>query len=111
MTKPEEYFHQLTTEIPEVASGNMFGAACMKTSNGKSAAMFWKECIVVKLHGPAFDEALRLKGACLFEPMEGRPMKEWVQIPYAHKAKWKKFALASAELVKELKKKTAAKKR
>ncbi len=51
----------------------------MKTTNGKSAAMFWKDNIVVKLSEGPFKEALSLEGAKLFEPMEGKPMKEWVQ--------------------------------
>jgi hypothetical protein len=111
MTKAEEYFCELTKEIPDVKPGKMFGALCMKTSNGKSAAMFWKDNIVVKLKGESFEEAMSLDGAQLFEPMQGRPMKEWVQIPFAYKDKWKKFAHISAEAVKTLKKKITAKKK
>ncbi|HMH33329.1 MAG TPA: hypothetical protein VK543_09885 [Puia sp.] len=103
MTKAEEYFGQLSKEIPGVKPGKMFGALCMKTANGKSAAMFWKDNLVVKLQGDALKEAMRLKGAKLFEPMEGRPMKEWVQIPFAFKGKWKELAITSAESVKTLK--------
>ena len=88
----------------------MFGALCMKTPNGKSAAMFWKDNIVVKLTGKSLDDAMRLNGSKLFEPMEGRPMKEWVQISFDFKDEWKKFTLISAKSVKELKNKTAKKK-
>ena len=88
----------------------MFGGLCMKTPNGKSAAMFCKENIVVKLTGESLQDAMSLGGSKLFEPMEGRPMKEWVQIPFSYKDKWKKFALLSAATVKELKKKVAKKK-
>src|SRR5438045_3227109 len=100
MTKAEEYFHKLTKEIPGVVPGKMFGALCMKTPNGKLAAMFWKDNIVVKLTGDEHSDALSLDGAELFEPMKGRPMKEWVQIPFEYKSKWKKFATISAEGVK-----------
>ena len=110
MTKAEAYFNDLTAEIPDVTAGKMFGALCMKTPNGKSAAMFWKDHIVVKLEGDAWNEAMSLDGAQLFEPMEGRPMKEWVQIPFDYKDQWKKFAVLSAESVKLLEKKTPKKK-
>ena len=110
MTKAEEFFSELTKQIPDVKPGKMFGALCMKTLNGKSAAMFWKDNIVVKLTGESLSDARSLDGSKLFEPMEGRPMKEWVQIPFEYKDKWKKFALLSAISVKELKKKTSGKK-
>ncbi|MFI5222006.1 MAG: hypothetical protein ACHQK8_06760 [Bacteroidia bacterium] len=104
MSAAIELFNKICKEIPDVKDGKMFGAACIKTPNGKAGAMFWKDCIVVKLDGENFKEALSLDGSKLFEPMEGRPMKEWVQIPFSHKSKWKKFAVASVEGVKKLKK-------
>lgn len=111
MTTAEEFFIRLTSEIPNVKEGKMFGALCMKTPNGKSAAMFWKDNIVVKLSKEPLEEALNLEGAKLFEPMESRPMKEWVQIPFAHKDKWKRFANISVALVLALKKKMPVKKK
>jgi hypothetical protein len=69
MTKAEEYFNELTIQIPNVKPGKMFGALCMKTPNGKSSAMFWKDNIVVKLQGDLLTEALSLDGAQPFEPM------------------------------------------
>ena len=110
MTKAEEFFNKLTEQIPDVKPGKMFGAICMKTPNGKSAAMFWKNNIVVKLTGESLNDAMSLDGSKHFEPMEGRPMKEWVQIPFDYKDRWKQFALMSAESVKELKKKVTKKK-
>jgi hypothetical protein len=104
MTKAETLFHEIAAEIPDVKEGKMFGSLCIKTPNGKSGAMFWKDNIVVKLQSDELSEALSLDGVTLFEPMEGRPMKEWVQIPYAHKGVWKKLALSSVESVRKLKK-------
>jgi hypothetical protein len=104
MTEVEEFFNELIKEIPGVKSGKMFGSMCMKTPNGKSGAMLWHDNIVVKLEGVIFTEALELEGSKLFEPMEGRPMKEWVQIPFVHQDKWKKFALISSAAVALLKK-------
>jgi hypothetical protein len=104
MNKAEELFKQLATDIPELKEGKMFGAACLKTPGGKSAAMFWKDCIVVKLQGGDHAEAMALKGSKLFEPMDDRPMKEWVQITYANKDKWERFAKISADAVRKFKK-------
>ena len=83
----------------------------MKTPNGKSAAMFWKNNIVVKLNGNNLQEALSLDGTQAFEPMEGKPMKEWVQIPFDYKDKWKYFAIISADNVRKLKSKGSTKKK
>ena len=110
MTKPEIYFNDLIKEIRDVTPGKMFGTLCMKTPNGKSAAMCWQDNLVVKLQGDSLKEAMSLGGTKLFEPMEGGPMKEWVQIPFVYKDEWKKFALLSVESVKLLPKKTAKKK-
>lgn len=104
MTNAEEYFKELQKEIPDVKPGKMFGSLCLKTPNGKSAAMLWHDNIIVKLEGATSDEAMSLEGARTFEPMEGRPMNGWVQIPFTHKDKWKKFALISASSVAKLKK-------
>jgi hypothetical protein len=110
MSNAEIFFTELSKNISGVKPGKMFGAACMKTPNGKSAAMFWKDNIVVKLRGADLDEAVHLSGAKLFEPMEGRPMKEWVQIPFKYKDKWKDYAILSRDVVKMDKKKTSKKK-
>lgn len=49
MNEAEKLFHKLGEEIADVKPGKMFGAACLKTPNGKSGAMFWKDGIIVKL--------------------------------------------------------------
>jgi len=111
MTKAETFFNELTKEIPDVKPGKMFGALCMKTPNGKSAAMFWKDHIVVKLQGDSLKEAMSLEGSKLFEPIEGRPMKEWVQVSFDHKDKWKTFAEKSAHTVATIEKKSPKKRK
>jgi len=108
MTQAENYFKQLTAEIPDVKEGKIFGAECITTPNGKSAAMIWKNNLVVKLKGEFLKEAMSLDGAKQFEPMKGKPMKEWIQIPFDHEEKWKKFMLISVDAVKALKEKTAS---
>jgi hypothetical protein len=105
MTAAENFFNELIKEIPDVKPGKMFGSLCMKTSNGKAGAMLWHDNIVVKLEGVSFKEALTLSGSKVFEPMEGRAMKEWVQISFTHKDQWKKFVLISSSSVALMKKK------
>jgi hypothetical protein len=39
---------------------------------------------------------LALEGAHLFDPMGGRPMKEWVQVPAAHADEWPRLAELAA---------------
>lgn len=87
MSKAEDPFIKMSQKTPGITPGKMFGALCMKLANGKSAAMFWKDNIVVKLNSENFKKALNLAGTQHFEPMEGRSMKEWIQIPYIYKDK------------------------
>ena len=99
MTKAEKLFHDITKEIPKAEEGKMFGALCFKAPNGKSAAMYWKNCIVVKLESKDVSAAMKLKGAKHFDPMGGRPMKEWVQIPFAHSKEWKPLSQKAMKYV------------
>ena len=105
MKTAEDFFKELQNEIPDVKPGKMFGSLCMKTPNGKSASMLWHDYLVVKLDGESLKGALSLDGSKPFEPMEGRPMNGWIQIPFTHKDKWKKYVLISASSVAKLKKK------
>ncbi|AHF17919.1 hypothetical protein [Niabella soli] len=111
MTPAELYFTTLIELIPDAQPGKMFGALCMKMPNGKSGAMFWKDHLVVRLQGKEMEMALALSGARIFEPMEGRPMNGWVQVPFAHKNKWMAFAKQSAATAALLEKKPAKKKK
>jgi hypothetical protein len=63
---------------------------------------FFEESLVCKLSGDDHKLALGLKASVLFDPSgKKRPMKEWVQIPYAHSEKWKKFAKAAFSYAEE----------
>ena len=75
------------------ASGKMFGMPCLKNSNGKAFAGYFEGTMVFKLGGPSHAQALALSGAKLFDPTErGRPMKEWVVVPFEHSSSWLEFA-------------------
>lgn len=76
----------------EVALGKMFGMPCVKRA-GKAVAGYYQGDMVFKLPDPeAREHALALDGAHLFDPMGGRPMKEWVQVPPAHAERWPELA-------------------
>ena len=89
MTEAELFFQSLSDSFPHAKTGRMFGALCIKTSKGKAAAMFWKGDLVVKLPETHLKETLSLDGTQHFDPMDGRPMKEWVQVPFHYSDKWK----------------------
>ncbi|MGL5889032.1 MAG: hypothetical protein ACRC3B_04070, partial [Bacteroidia bacterium] len=59
----------------------------------KPFIMFYDDEIVCKLYGEEHDNAIKLKGAKLFNPMgNDKPMKNWVHIPFTFKEEWSTFA-------------------
>jgi hypothetical protein len=104
MAKEEDYYKEIGASISEAEESQMFGKPALKV-DGKAFACYFKECMVFKLGGTDHEEAMKLKGAQLFDPSgKGRAMKEWVQVPFAHKAKWKAFAGAALAYVRTSKK-------
>ncbi|MFK7969155.1 MAG: hypothetical protein AB8F95_02255 [Bacteroidia bacterium] len=97
MNKEEAQFHAVGENIPEAAKGQLFGKPCYKL-NGKAFCCFFKNEMVFKLTGEDHQEALSFDGAQLFDPSgKGRPMKEWVQLPYDYQEHWTRFAESAAE--------------
>ena len=88
----DELADDLAARHAEVELGKMFGMPCVKRG-GKAIAGLYQGEMVFKLPEPAARElALELEGAKLFDPMGGRPMKEWVQVPAAHAERWSELA-------------------
>jgi hypothetical protein len=88
----EEIVDDLVHRHPHVATKKMFGMDCF-TANGKAAGGLSGEDMVFKLTDSAQrEEALAIEGAHLFDPMGGRPMKEWVVVPEAHADRWADLA-------------------
>src|SRR4051812_28838611 len=83
---------------PNVVRAKMFGMPSVKV-NGNAFLGFYDGNLICKLSKADLASALKLKSAQLFDPMGGRPMKEWAQIPAAHSAKWKNFARAAQKYV------------
>jgi hypothetical protein len=92
---PEARFNEiaddLTAQNDDVELGKMFGMPTIKRG-GKATSGFWKESMVFKLADESREQALALDGAERFDPMGGRPMREWVVVPAAHSDEWPRFA-------------------
>jgi len=76
----------------DIVGASMFGMPSMKRRGGKAFAGLYGEDMVFKLAGDVHAVALALEGSHLFEPMAGRPMKGWVQVPPTHETQWADLA-------------------
>jgi hypothetical protein len=99
MVRPTEAgrarFDAVVTELKnelDIVGASMFGMPSVKRRDGKAFAGLFGDDMVFKLAGDAHEEALVLDGAHLFEPMSGRPMKAWVQVPPTHQTQWVELA-------------------
>ncbi|MCW3124160.1 MAG: hypothetical protein JWQ38_3652 [Flavipsychrobacter sp.] len=100
MTKEEKLYIEIGLKITDAEQSQMFGKPCFKIS-GKAFICFFQNEMVFKLTGDNHKNALSLEGSQLFDPSgKNRHMKEWVQVPFAHSDRWKKFAAASLNYVR-----------
>ncbi len=103
MSSAQELLKKIASEIPGAKLSKMFGADCIKAPNGKAVCMVWKEDMVFKLAGDDEKEAMKINGAHVFSPMEGRAMGGWIQISAAHQKLWLTLAKKSMALVSKIK--------
>ncbi len=82
---------------PGVSRSKMFGMPTVKV-NGKAFFGLSQDKMVFKLAEAERRAALKLAGAQLFEPMAGRAMKEWVEVPADQVAEETLQQLAEAAL-------------
>ena len=82
---------ELKNEL-DIVGASMFGMPSIKRRGGKAFAGLYGDDMVFKLAGDTHATALALEGAHLFEPMAGRPMKVWVQVPPTHETQWADLA-------------------
>ncbi|MBL8993863.1 MAG: TfoX/Sxy family protein [Spirochaetia bacterium] len=75
-----ETFEVLTSRFPEAELKKMFGYPAAFV-NGNMALGLWQETCILKLSPADLADFLSLPGATRFEPMKGRPMKEYGQMP------------------------------
>jgi hypothetical protein len=106
MPEPSERVLARMTEIGEdlagqgVTPGKMFGVPSLKAGS-KVLCSAWGDDFVVKLPPKDLAATLELKDVALFEPMAGRAMKEWAQVPFAHAKRWPGLVEASLGYVGE----------
>lgn len=100
----EQLFHDIAAEMPNVKIGKMFGKMCYKVPSGKAAVVLYHNDMVFKLTAEQQQEALKLSGAHVFEPMAGRKMNGWIQIPEQHSARWNEYAKKAVAYVSTLEK-------
>jgi hypothetical protein len=92
-----ERFDELVGDLASTdgtRSSTMFGMPCIKVGTRAFAGLYHDE-MLFKLTGATHARALALEGARLFEPMEGRPMREWVLVPETHGDHWEDLARAA----------------
>lgn len=104
MTKYEQMYHDIAASIPGARESKMFGALCIKADNGKAGVLFWKDDMVFKLPPEEQEKALKLRGAIVFEPSEGKQMNGWIHVPRQHSNLWPQLAQISMRMVGDLKK-------
>ena len=76
-----EAFRQAIAQLPNVEPRQMFGYPAAFSKSQMFASVF-QDSLILRL--PEADrEALGQKGARAFEPMPGRPMREYVTVPDA----------------------------
>lgn len=99
----DEIVDDLAARDPDVQAGQMMGRPCIKAGGKIIAGYQPKGSMVFKLPDESEREkALALDGATPFDPMgSGRVMKEWVDVPVAHAAKWAELADTALRLRKE----------
>lgn len=86
--------------VTGAVASQMFGAPCFKIGSKAFCCLSRGEAAVFKLTGQDHADALELPGAKLFDPGgTGRPMKAWVQVPFAESDSWADLAHQAAAFV------------
>jgi hypothetical protein len=101
MSTPESHYLSIGQNLANAEQSQMFGKPCFKI-NGKAFMSLFENEMVFKLTGSAHAEALSLDGSQQFDPSgKGRPMKEWVQVPFDYADKWPGFAQEAMKYVEK----------
>jgi hypothetical protein len=104
MTEALDKFTEIADHMKHtdnVAKGSMFGAKCLKT-NGKAFAMLHNEKMVFKISPLLYESMFVLEGVRNFEPMPGRKMNGWVEVPASHVESWEDLSFKAMNYVKSL---------
>jgi hypothetical protein len=105
-TDPRAEYDRIADELAAEAStvsSKMFSVPVLK-KHGKAFAGYFTahEAMTFKLRGETHAEALAMPGAHLFDPSgEGRPMREWVEVPAEHASSWPRLAREALEYLED----------
>jgi hypothetical protein len=101
----QKKYEEIAASLAEggAVMSQMFGMPTLKVG-GKAFAGIRNGEMVFKLTGEAHARALAMKGAHLFDPMDGRPMKEWVVVPATGAKEWQALAKDALDYVSSVKK-------
>lgn len=80
--KSKEFFRSVLPDDPKITIRPMFGNISGFVNGNMFAGLFGDD-LFVRLSAEKHNELLENKGARLLEPMEGRPMKDYVVTPKA----------------------------
>ncbi len=95
MREEEKLYESIGQSLAEAQPSQLFGKPCFKIGK-KAFVCFFQRQMVFKLTGDAHRDALSLDGSRLFDPSgKGRPMKEWVQVPFDYADQWPSLAQAA----------------
>jgi hypothetical protein len=91
--KTVERFDRLaeTFAVRGATRSQMFGMPVLKAGDKVFAGTFG-DAMTFKLGPDDLEWARALTGVESFEPMKGRPMREWVLVPLAHAKRWSDLA-------------------
>ena len=104
-------FHAAIEGLPEVELRKMFGYPCAFV-HGQMLSGIFQDRIMLRLSDEDRAKFLKLPGAKPFEPMPGRPMREYVELPPgvmnspATLKRWVKRGVAYVETLPPKEKKT-----
>lgn len=73
-------FSELLPKDPRVSRRQMFGYPCAFVSGNLFTGLH-QDAMILRLSDVDRSEFLELEGAAIFEPMPGRPMREYVVVP------------------------------
>ena len=93
MTKAQQYFEEIIEKNKDATLSQMFGKPCGKI-NKKAFVSFFEDEMVFKIGRDEIEDVIKkYKGAKKFDPSgKKRPMKDWLQVPFAHKKDWLKLS-------------------